>query len=73
MTTPIPDYDDILAAAQRGTAAIRTTPRGLHSDDFAAYVSLKATVPASEQADMRQAFLVFQDRAMMDHFIERFL
>lgn len=73
LTSDIPHYTQVLDNAKADLDAIRATPKGLAQDDFLAYLQLKLLVPFAQRQDLRDAFLKFQDRDMMDKFREDYL
>jgi hypothetical protein len=52
---------------------IRATLKGLTSQRRNEYISLKAHAPKDAQDDVRQAYLIFQDDAMMDEMSALYL
>lgn len=66
LTSNIPHFTKLMADVRAELDAIRSCPQALASDDFHAYLQLKSLVPASEKQTLRDAFLKFQDRSMMD-------
>jgi hypothetical protein len=45
----------------------------LSDNDFLSYLTLKGIVPDEDRRSLYQAFCIFQDRASMDYFTEKYL
>lgn len=51
---------------------IKASIRSLSSERRMQYISLKALVPKDQQESLREAFLFFQDDAMMDTLVQQY-
>ncbi len=51
---------------------IKASIRSLSSERRMQYISLKAVVPKDQQESLREAFLFFQDDAMMDTLVQQY-
>jgi hypothetical protein len=73
LTSNIPHYTKVMDDIRAELDAIKSSTKELPSDYFHSYLQLKTAVPRGERQDLRNVFLKFQDRSMMDKYIALYL
>ena len=62
-----------MPASKTRIDGIKASVRNLTSDRRNEYIQLKQQAPKSEQEHVREAYLFFQDEAMMDALVAAYL
>ena len=69
----IPHYTEVIDMTRNAIRGVRPDVSHLSDNDFLSYLTLKGIVPDEDRRSLYQAFCIFQDRASMDFFIEKYL